>query len=164
MHLASASRCRKVLRISNVPLAERITKDKKCNLCNKVIFKRRTLRINIACYVLDEDDTFVYCCALGEENATLYKPLFNRTSDYSRGDHGEVARYDFITPDSTYSIKEYQPVRIMIRKYGVNNLTIVGHRIAQRCEGMNDIGIIDIECSCKYGLFIILLTHILLIY
>ena len=164
IHLASASRCRKVLCIDNAPLTERITRDTKYNLYGKVIIKRSTLRINIACYVLDENNTFMCCHTLGEENVTLYKLLFNRISNYSYGDHGEVTRYDFITPDSTYSIKEYQPVRIMIRKYGVNNLTIVGHRIVQRREGMNDIGIIDIECSCKYGLFIILLTHILLIY
>ena len=83
--------------------------------------------------------------------------LFNMPRDYHYGKYNEIIRYNYITPSiNQFNILKYQPVRIMISKFGNNNFRIVGHRFVIRREGNDKIGIIDTDCTCKYYLFYVI--------
>ena len=151
IHLASTSRCREILSVDGVRLTERITADKKYNWCGKVVIKCRSSMRTMVFYILDEGKELMDCISLGGREISLWKPMFNMTRDYCFGECNEITRYNYITPSiNQYDILEYQPVRIVISKFGHNNFRRVGHRFIVSREGNN---IIDIDCTCKLYLF-----------
>jgi len=155
IHIYSATHLQELLSIDGLCFSVVQDRYKKYQLCGKINFRCNKSYTEQSGYILTETDDTIKVLTISGEEVSLLKPNFNQKEFWQFSRKNELTQYEYKTADHPHhTILEYQPVRIVISKNGVDNMKILSHRLVLSSEGELMIGMINSSSTCKFLFYI----------